>query len=146
MSPGEHPVIGRKDSGRGQRGSAAVWGTLILGLLVVLTVVVTVLAGAVADRRRVSSAADLAALAGAAAGQRGEDACAAAGATARRNDARLTSCAAVGPTVTVGTARVAGPVLGLRFVVRATARAGPVGPGGTPAMAGTGSRGVGLRG
>lgn len=113
-----------------ERGSAAVLGTVLVGVLVVVAVLVAVLGGAVADQRRVASAADLGALSGAAALQQGSDACAAARSLVRRNGARLTRCATAGAVVTVRAARSTQPVLGRRFVVTSTARAGPVGAGG----------------
>jgi len=108
-----------------QRGSAAVLATVLVAVLVVVALFVTAVGGAVVDRRRVASAADLAALAGASALQSGHDGCAAARSTARRNGARATSCAVDGEDVTVLTERRTQPVLGRRFTVRATARAGP---------------------
>jgi secretion/DNA translocation related TadE-like protein len=73
----------------------------------------------------VASAADLAALAGASALQAGEDGCAAARSNARRNEATVTACSVDGQDVTVLTARRTQPVLGRRFTVHASARAGP---------------------
>ena len=114
-------------SGRrvGQRGSAAVLGTVLVAVLMVVALLVTAVGGAVADRRRVASAADLAALAGATALQAGDDGCAAARSNARRNGARVASCVVDGHDVTVHTERRTQPVLGRRFTVRAVARAGP---------------------
>lgn len=109
----------------GQRGSAAVLGTVFVAVLMVVAVLVAALGGAVADRRRAASAADLAALAGASALQAGHDGCSAARSNARRNGARVSSCAVDGRDVTVQTERRTQPVLGRRFTVRATARAGP---------------------
>jgi secretion/DNA translocation related TadE-like protein len=105
----------------------------LTGLLVVLTLLAGVLGRLVVDQRRASSAADLAALAGAAEAQVGGDPCRAAGVTASRNAADLVGCRVSGDEVTV-VARVVSPGLGgmLRrvggpFDVEAEARAGPVG-------------------
>jgi secretion/DNA translocation related TadE-like protein len=95
---------------------------LVLGCLAVLTVLaagwVSVGRAALA-RQRAETAADLAALAGAAAGQRGADPCGAAAGVAARNAAALLACAQDGDDVLV-TVQVSGPM-------RATshARAGP---------------------
>jgi len=113
-----------------QHGSAAVLATVLVAVLVVVALFVTAVGGAVVDRRRVAAAADLAALAGASALQSGNDGCAAARSTARRNGARATSCAVEGEDVTVLTERRTQPVFGRRFTVRATARAGPEPPTG----------------
>jgi secretion/DNA translocation related TadE-like protein len=98
-----------------------------VGALSVAAVLVAAVGAVVADQRRVASAADLAALAGAAAVQSGRDGCASAGAVARRNAARLASCAVTGSVVTVRTTRETRPLLGRRLMVRSAARAGPVG-------------------
>jgi secretion/DNA translocation related TadE-like protein len=110
-----------------ERGSAAVLATVLIGLLVVVSMFVGALGAVVADQRRVESAADLAALAAAAALQSGVDACAAAGSVARRNGARLRSCRVSGDLVAVEVMRGARVVLGRAVRVSAQARAGPVG-------------------
>jgi secretion/DNA translocation related TadE-like protein len=112
-------------SRQGQRGSASVLATVLVVALVVATVLVAAVGAVVADQRRVASAADLAALAGAAALQAGREGCAAAGLVARRNAARMTSCIVSGSVVTVGTTRRTRPLLGRRLTVRSSARAGP---------------------
>jgi secretion/DNA translocation related TadE-like protein len=112
---------------RSELGSAAVLGTVLVGALATVAVLVAALGGAVADQRRVESAADLGALAGASAAQRGDDPCAAAGSTVARNRARLTACRVAGEVVTLRAARSSRPVLGLRFTLTSTARAGPAG-------------------
>ena len=109
-----------------ERGSASVLAVVLVGALSVAAVLVAAVGAVVADQRRVASAADLAALAGAAAVQSGRDGCASAGAVARRNEARLASCVVTGPVVTVRTARDTRPLLGRRLTVRSAARAGPV--------------------
>jgi secretion/DNA translocation related TadE-like protein len=109
----------------GQRGTTTVLATVLVGVLAVLAVLVALVGEAVTDQRRVESAADLAALAGAAAAQRGQDGCAAARVMVARNRARLAACSVLGSTVTLQAARRTRPVLGLRFTLTSRARAGP---------------------
>jgi secretion/DNA translocation related TadE-like protein len=109
----------------GERGSAAVLATVLVGVLAVVATLVAVVGGAVVDQRRVESAADLGALAGAVAAQRGEDGCTAAGSMVAENRARVTACTSTAGIVTVQAARGTRPVLGLRFTVTSRARAGP---------------------
>jgi secretion/DNA translocation related TadE-like protein len=108
------------------RGSATVLGVWLVGVLATVMAMVAVLAGAVADQRRVESAADLAALAGATAVQQGGSACASARDVVRRNGASLTSCAVAGEVVEVTARRRTPPLLGRRLEAMSTARAGPV--------------------
>ena len=117
--------------GRGQRGSATVLALGLVGVLAFATVLVAAFGGVVVDQRRVASAADLAALAGAGALQDGADPCAAARSSADRNGARLGWCSVDGEVVTVRVLREAGPVLGRTLEVSSRSRAGPVsaGPG-----------------
>lgn len=123
-----------------ERGLAAPVVVTLTGLLLVLTLVGGVLGRLLVDQRRVSAAADLAALAGAGAMQVHHDACAAAGRTARSNGAALTSCTVSGEQVAVtasltstGMAGLFG-LLGRTVAVEADALAGPVdGPGAGPA-------------
>lgn len=110
---------------RGERGVAMV---VALGLLAVLVFVAAVSLGTVSivlTHRRAQAAADLAALAGAAALQRGEDPCLAAARIARRHDSALGHCLVEGPTLAVTTTVALPSVLGGR-PVPARARAGPV--------------------
>ena len=102
-------------------------GTVLMGLLSVVSVFVAALGGVVVDQRRVATAADLAALAAAGALQGGADACAAASAVARRNGGRLRSCRVSGDLVAVEVVRAERVVLGKGVRVSAQARAGPVG-------------------
>ena len=109
----------------GERGSATVLATVLVGVLAAVTALVAVVGGAVADQRRLEAAADLGALAGASAAQRGEDACAAAGPVTGRNGADVTACSISDDVVTLRAGRVTREVLGMRFTLAATARAGP---------------------
>ena len=111
----------------GQHGSAAVLAVGLVGVLVAVTALVAALGGMVVDQRRVEAAADLAALAGAAAAQRGDDGCAAARSVARLNGGRVARCSRVGSVVEVRVVRSGRQVLGRTFTAGSTARAGPVG-------------------
>jgi secretion/DNA translocation related TadE-like protein len=108
-----------------QRGSAAVTMVVLLGVLGAGALLVSAVGGAVVGQRRVESATDLAALAGAAAAERGEDACAAAEAIVVRNGARLTACRVTGEIVSVRATRPLRSLPGLRLTVSSRARAGP---------------------
>jgi secretion/DNA translocation related TadE-like protein len=106
-------------------GAGSVLAVAMLGLLVTVTVAAGGVVGVVASHRIAQSAADLAALAGAAALQDGGDACARAAEVAARNRTDLTDCQVdgwnVAVVVTAQTARLPGGVLDLR----ARGRAGP---------------------
>ena len=110
---------------RPEDGAGSVLAVAMIGLLVTVTVAAGGVVGVVATHRIAQSAADLAALAGAAALQDGGDACGQAAEVARRNRARLSSCAVDGWNVSVevsaDTARLPGGVLDLQ----ARGRAGP---------------------
>ena len=82
----------RAQRDRDERGAGTVLAVAMLGLLVTVTLATSGVVGVVAAHRRAQSAADLAALAGAAAVQDGADACARAGQIAARNSASLRSC------------------------------------------------------
>jgi secretion/DNA translocation related TadE-like protein len=113
---------------RDERGSATVWVLALAGVLAAVGVAVVLVAVALVARHRAGAAADLAALAAAGHAVTGDPAvCAAAAEVARRNGARLSSCApGDGATVSV---TVTVPVrlgrLGL-FTATGRARAGPV--------------------
>jgi secretion/DNA translocation related TadE-like protein len=95
-------------------------------VLVFVTAVCVAVAAIVLAHRRAQVAADLGALAGASALQRGGDACAAAERIVLRQDARLTGCVVEGSDVVVATGvPVAVPLGGAELPARA--RAGPVG-------------------
>ena len=86
---------------REERGAATPMVVACLSLLLLVGAALGVVAAMVRDHRVAQSAADLAALAGAAALQRGDDACAAAAAVAGANGARLHSCRTAGSDVVV---------------------------------------------
>jgi secretion/DNA translocation related TadE-like protein len=112
---------------RTEAGFATAAVLVLCGLMVTAGAVGTGLVGLVAAHRRAESAADLAALAGAAAAQEGRAACASADLIARANGARLVGCVLRGEVVSVVVAveaaqpRWAGSL-------RARARSGPAGP------------------
>lgn len=116
----------RRPAAGAETGSASMWLTPMVAIIGVVALVLAHVGAALVERREAQSAADLAAVAGAAALQRGEDGCARAAAIAGRNEAELVGCAVSGSRITV---RVRGhvevPVLG-ELPVTARARAGPV--------------------
>jgi len=110
-----------------ERGAVTVLAVAMLGVLLLLTAGFGVAEAMVVAHRRAQSAADLAALAGAKALQRAQDACAATSSTATANGASVDSCRVDGLDVVV-TVHVAGPAwLGQRGSLEALARAGPAG-------------------
>ena len=84
---------------RDQRGSGTVLMAAVMSVVVALAAAATVVAGYLVSHHRARSAADLAALSGAAAYAQGEDACDQARQTARRNGARVIRCDQVGDPV-----------------------------------------------
>ena len=108
-----------------ERGAASLLATACLGVLVLIGAALAVVGAMVADHRRAQAAADLAALSGATALQRGQDACAEAGRVATANQARLAQCQVAGQDVVVSV-RVTGPRwLGQQADLEGHARAGP---------------------
>ena len=113
----------------GERGSATVLMAAIMGVVVTLGAAAMVIAGYLVGHHRARSAADLAALSGAVAHARGEDACDQARRIAPQNGAKVTSCARVGDDIDfVITVRTTVPVRsrlpGLPRRVEAEAHAG----------------------
>lgn len=126
---------------RSERGAATVLVISFSAVLVVVGAACALVGGVVIDHRRAQNAADLAALAGARALADGQDACAAAAAVARRNDAALTECTIAGDDVRV---RVGVEPAWLQGrTIQAEARAGPTWPRaeGSVVSAGRGRRG-----
>ncbi len=114
-----------RSSRRDECGAATVLVLAFLGLLLFVGAALGVVGALVRAHRAAQSAADLAALAGAAALARGDDPCAAATSVAAANGAVAVSCAPDGRDVRV-TAEVAGPRwLGQAADLTAEARAGP---------------------
>jgi secretion/DNA translocation related TadE-like protein len=105
-----------------------MWLVSTVVILGTVTLVLGHVGAALVERLQAQSAADLAALAGAAALRRGEDACAGAAAIAADNGAELVDCVVTGQRVTLRVrAIVELPVLG-PLPVTARARAGPAQP------------------
>jgi secretion/DNA translocation related TadE-like protein len=118
---------------RPESGSATMWLTSMVVALGAVTLVLAHVGAALTERRLAQSAADLAALAGAAAVQHDRDGCARAAVIADRNGAALAACSESGSRVTVRVRRrIELPVIGA-VPVTGRARAGPVesGPGGS---------------
>jgi secretion/DNA translocation related TadE-like protein len=112
---------------RDHRGAATILTVAMAGLLLLVGAAAGVVGAIVAAHRGAQSAADLAALAGAAAvaGHAGGDPCATAGEVAVANGARLVSCAVEDADVVVEVT-VRGPRwLGQDQDLSARARAGP---------------------
>ena len=110
---------------RDERGAATVVAIGLVGVLTFVTAACVGAAALVLAHRRAQVAADLAALAGASALQRGADPCAAAGTIAERQDVRLHGCLVEGEEVVVVTGVRVSPALG-GAELPARARAGPV--------------------
>lgn len=110
----------------GERGSATVHATFFIGLLTMVALVGAAVSALYVGQRRAASAADLAALAGASALQRGESGCAAAGSIAGVNGAELVGCNTTGDELTVEVTVAVPTLFRGTFGVRAEARAGPV--------------------
>jgi secretion/DNA translocation related TadE-like protein len=99
-----------------------------LGILLLVTVLLSFQGGVLVAQRRAQAAADLAALAGASAARSGDDACATAAAVAASNAAELSGCRLGGPgaqEVLVTVTRDGPSVLGHEVTVHASARGGP---------------------
>jgi secretion/DNA translocation related TadE-like protein len=114
-----------------QHGSASTIAVVLASVLVVVALLATAVGGLVVDQRRAESAADLSALAGAAATQQGGAACPVAGAVAVRNGAHIAACHEAAGLVVVVVERATRLDL-LRLLpggatVVGSARAGPVG-------------------
>jgi secretion/DNA translocation related TadE-like protein len=110
---------------RDERGAAVVVGVALTGLLLVLASACVGSVAIVLAHRGAQASADLAALAGAGALQRGAEPCVAARAIAARDQAALTRCLVDGSTVVVATAVALPRALG-GGTVPARSRAGPV--------------------
>lgn len=110
---------------RDERGAASLLVVSCVALLLLIGCALGVVAAMVRAHRSAQSAADLAALAGAAAHQRGDRACVAAGSVAAANGATVDTCSTDGTDVLV-IVTVPGPQwLGQTADLTAEARAGP---------------------
>ena len=109
-----------------ERGAATLLA-VTLAVVVLLCTAAAVLGGRLlADQRRAAVAADLAALAGALAVQRGLDGCPAAQRVAAANDAVVIACRVDGEEVRLAARTDSLRLLGRRVQPTAEARAGPV--------------------
>jgi secretion/DNA translocation related TadE-like protein len=115
----------RRPGRASERGSASVLALPLLGALAVTTVLLGLVAGAVVAQRQAAAAADLAALAGAAALQAGGDGCAEAAAVTVRNGAEVVSCLVAGAELRVTVRAETAALFGRSLTVSARARAGP---------------------
>ncbi len=112
-------------SRKGERGAATSAAVVVLAVLLLLTSALVAGAGVLVSQRRAAAVADLAALAGAVAVQRGDDPCAATEELVARSRAALAHCAVVGEDVRVVVRVELGDVAGLPLRVSARGRAGP---------------------
>lgn len=112
--------------GRDERGAATLLVVALSGFLLAFGLALGSVAGVIRAHRGAEAAADLAALAGAAAQARGEDACSAAAAIATANGGRMRACRPIDSDVYVEV-DVPGPGFLGRGTVDLTgrARAGP---------------------
>jgi len=97
----------------------------MIGVLASVAVLGVAVAGLVVGQRRADAAADLAALAGAAAHQRGDAACAAAGRIAAANLTEVVECAVTGEDVTVAVVARVDSLFERTWELSGRARAGP---------------------
>lgn len=109
----------------GDRGSASLLVVALTGVVLLLGLAGAFLTATGAAHRKAQAAADLAALAGATAGQRGGDACAAAGMVADHNGARSIDCDLEGSDVVVRVSLAGPEFLGHSWELVGQARAGP---------------------
>ncbi len=107
-----------------ERGVASMLVVGLTAVLLMTTVIAVGMVQVVAARHAAAAAADLGALAGAAMSG-GGDQCAAAAATVHSNGAETVSCQVAGGDVVVTAAVQSKALLGLRWTLRSTARAGP---------------------
>ena len=114
---------------RTQDGAGTVLAVAMMGVVLFVATAVAGVVAIVAGHRTAQSAADLTALAGAAALQDGADPCRRARAIAARNRASLTSCEVEGWNVSVSVVTRSRPLLGQELELVARGRAGPVASG-----------------
>ena len=108
-----------------ESGSATVVGIAMLGLVLTVALACAGVGALFVAHRQAQAAADLGALAGATAIQRGQPACPEAARIALRNRAALTGCTVRGELVTVRVSVATMPLLGRVRHTEASARAGP---------------------
>lgn len=108
-----------------EEGAGTIVAVAMMGVLVTVTLAVSGVVGVVATHRRAQSAADLSALAGAAALRDGGDACERVRVIATLNDARLRRCQVEGWSVLVEVGKAI-RLPGGSLDLAARGRAGPV--------------------
>ena len=111
----------------GERGTATPLAAVLAAAVLVCTGAAVTGGRLLTDQRRAAVAADLAALAGAAAVQRGADGCPAAARVAVANSAVVTRCRVAGEEVHLEVRTESVRLFGRLVRPRAEARAGPVG-------------------
>ena len=111
----------RRDDG----GAASLLVVALTGVVLMLGLTGAFLTATAAAHRRAQTAADLAALAGATAHQRGEDACEAAGEVAMSNGAGSTGCHLEADDVVLRVTLAGPEFLGHSWELVGLARAGP---------------------
>ena len=112
-------------SRRDERGVVTSMVVVLATTLVVVTVAAVAGGRVLVTQRRAAAAADLAALAGAVAVQRGEAACDAVRRSVSHHGSRLHRCVVTGEHVRVTVTSEVGVVAGRRVRVAARAHAGP---------------------
>jgi secretion/DNA translocation related TadE-like protein len=116
----------RTTGGAEERGAASVLAVALCVALLLCSLVAVVAGRLLTDQRRVAAAADLAALAGAAAVQRGLSGCLQAQRVASANGALVTACRVDGQEVRLTVETDSARFLGRTVRPTAEARAGPV--------------------
>jgi len=101
---------------------------VFIGLLTALGLVASTIAGLFVGHRKAAAAADVAALAGAAALQHGGVGCDAVARISAANQVELVNCETNGAVVDVEVTLDLQSVFGASFVATGKARAGPAGP------------------
>ncbi|MDN5892987.1 MAG: flp pilus-assembly TadE/G-like family protein [Nocardioides sp.] len=110
---------------RSESGSASMLVVSLIGVVLLLGMAAAFMTAGAAAHRRAQSGADLAALAGAVALQRGEDPCVAADRVAAENRARVTRCVVEDEDVVLEVDVESPEFGGHTFAIHGKARAGP---------------------
>lgn len=110
---------------RSERGSASVLVVSLIGVLLLLGMTAAFMTAGAAAHRRAQAGADLAALAGAGALQRGDDPCSAAAGVAARNRVTVVRCTIDGEDVVLEVGVDSPELWGHTFEIRGESRAGP---------------------
>lgn len=108
-----------------ERGSSSAYAVIAASMLLIVSLMVTEIAGLVAVRHRASAAADLSALAASRASVSGHDGCSAAREIARLNRAAIVSCRMDYDVATVQARATSRRWWGHRWSAEMAARAAP---------------------